>query len=471
MRIFRKIHHHDAESLDDMLERWRSYQRGPASRRKGEQDTKHWVISYSDQTALYYLFSSAPLWSRIWVMQELSCAHHVLLVAGNEVLDWKDVGSFLRDDNKPYADAFHVTGGHHSLHGAVVAIFGKVQTIQQQRRIMSDVKEGRYVSKLIDVLARFQYADASDQRDVVYGLLGLVSEEHPIKVDYAKPAQELFTDITRFFIDSTANLDIICQNPWDVIKERGKGSEKLPSWVVDFVNHRRFSVFKSGLESLLFAQRGIFSAGSSNCVVPSNVSQDGLLKTRGVLLDQLGPVHREDFKEEVQHRPRKWMQLYFQRELLDDASEVYQATGEPLLRAFWRTLVMDCKSYPTKRLSSKEIEADDKIFRQLIASDTPERGIQYDLASWLMLSRSLGNWLFTMSKTGLLLMTTDQAQEDDVLSILDGGRVPCLLRPFYEDNKLRYRMVHSVYIHGYMDGKAAIEVEEGRLQKQDIFLA
>ena len=71
-----------------------------------------------------------------------------------------------------------------------------------------------------------------------------------------------------------------------------------------------------------------------------------------------------------------------------------------------------------------------------------------------------------MSKTGLLLMTTKQAQENDALSILDGGRVLCLLRPFHDNNnELRYRMVHSIYIHGYMDGKAATEIEEGRLQK------
>lgn len=59
-------------------------------------------------------------------LQELSCAELVLLVAGNETLDWEDVAAFLRDENKTYADAFHVTGGHSSLHGAAVKIFGIV---------------------------------------------------------------------------------------------------------------------------------------------------------------------------------------------------------------------------------------------------------------------------------------------------------------------------------------------------------
>ncbi|TGJ84456.1 hypothetical protein E0Z10_g4336 [Xylaria hypoxylon] len=471
MRVFRGMCQHDAETLDRMQRRWKTRRRAPAG---GQNETPHWILSYDDQDALMYLFRQAPLWSRIWVMQELSCASRVRLIAGTETLDWEDVALFLGDDNKPYADAFHVTGGHQSLLGAVVSIFGLVQTIQQQRRIMKDVDEGKYESKLMDVLARFQYADARDPRDVIYGLLGLVSESHPIKVDYGKPARDLFTDTTKFFIDSKSNLDIICQNPWVVPRQVDEeGAEVLRSWVVEFTNDRRFALFEGGLESLLFAQRGIFSAGSSTCVVPCEVSQDGLLSTRGVILDTLGPVLQGDFQGlRLDRYPRKWMQLYFDKEQLDDGrSAVYTPTGEPLFRAFSRTLVMDCKSYPMQRLSPEDIEADEKIFRILAQSDTIEDSPQSELTSFYMFWRTLDNWVFAMSKTGLLLMVSKEAQEDDVLAILDGGKVPCLLRPFHEKDELRYRMIHSVYIHGYMDGKAATEVEQGQLQKQEFLLA
>ncbi|KAI0542551.1 heterokaryon incompatibility protein-domain-containing protein [Xylaria digitata] len=346
MRIFRDMLHHDAETLDGMLHRWQSRQRFRAGTR---DKTPRWILSYDDQEALTYLFREAPLWSRIWVMQELSCANHVLLVAGTETLDWEDVALFLRDDNKPYADAFHVTGGHSSLNGAVVTIFEVIQTIQQQRRIMKDVDEGKYESKLIDVLARFRYADLRDPRDVIYGLLGLVSELHPVRVNYGKPAWELFADVTKFFIDSSSNLDIVCQNPWVVPRPKDKDeAESLPSWIVDFKNERRFTLFEDGLESMLFAQRGIFSAGSSTCIVPCEVSHDGLLSTRGVILDKLGPVLRGDPQAPILERDlQKLTELYFEEgQLDDDSSALYTPTGEPLFRAFWRTLVMDCKAYP-----------------------------------------------------------------------------------------------------------------------------
>ncbi|KAI1424337.1 heterokaryon incompatibility protein-domain-containing protein [Xylaria sp. FL1777] len=110
LRIFRKIYNHDAETLDDMQRRWR--RRNPRALARGDQDeAQHWILSDDDETALKSLFRWAPLWSRIWVMQEISCAGRVLLIVGTETLDWDDVAAFLRDDNRPYADAFHVTGG------------------------------------------------------------------------------------------------------------------------------------------------------------------------------------------------------------------------------------------------------------------------------------------------------------------------------------------------------------------------
>ncbi|KAI0813604.1 hypothetical protein GGR55DRAFT_635050 [Xylaria sp. FL0064] len=340
---------------------------------------------------------------------------------------------------------------------------------------MKDIKEGRYESKLMDVLARFQYADAGDRRDIIYGLLGLVSERHPIKVNYAKTVPELFTEVTKFFIDSNANLDIICQNPWDV-RERKTEQEAaaLPSWVVDFANKRRFGLFEGGLESLLFAQRGIFSAGSPSCTVPCDVSRDGLLRARGVILDKVGIVLNGNLQGDfdVRQHPRKWMQLYFREPLLDDDAAVYQPTSEPLFRAFWRTPTMDCKSYPVQRLSQDEVEADEKIFKMLVKKDhLDEPDILYELVCWDMLFRTLRNWIFTRSKTGLLLMASKEPREDYVLAMLDGGKVPCLLSPFYDNNELRYRVIHSVYVHGYMDGRVASDVEHGRLQKQDILRA
>ncbi|KAI1814599.1 heterokaryon incompatibility protein-domain-containing protein [Poronia punctata] len=474
MRYFCNILNHDAETLESM--RMMSSKEDRRRARDGEPATS-WLLKYDAEWSLRTLFSHAPLWGRMWVMQELACARRVLLVAGTETLDWDDVASFLAEDNRPYADAFHVAGGHSSLFGAVVTIFGRVRTIQQQRRIVRDVEEGRYESKLIDVLARFKFADSRDPRDLVYGLLGLVSEPHPIRVNYAQPAKDLFVDITKFFVDSSGNLDIICQTPWTAdtkdYNDQTSSLAGLPSWAVDFTHSARFAFFEGGLESLLFAQRGIFSAGSPTCEVPCSVSSGGTLHVRGVILDRLGPIYDPE-TEPAEPTTEDWLQdrvrQYFQHEFLnEEGTAVYIPTGESLTRAFWRTLVMDCKSYPIKRLSEEEIEADEKIFIQTLEKTLESHGL-YQLVSYHMLNRGLYNWRYTRSESGLMVMVPRKAEPGDILAILDGGKVPSLLRACPGEDGLRYRVVHTAYIHGYMDGEVAAAVGEGRLEYQELLL-
>jgi hypothetical protein len=356
-----------------------------------------------------------------------------------------------------------------------VNIFGAVQTIQQQRRILKDVHEGKYESKLLDVLARFQYVDAMDPRDLIYGLLGLVSERHTIRVDYSKPAQEVFADTTRFFINTSANLDILCQNPWPARCEGGeKMIDGLPSWVVDFTHEKRASYFERSLEGMLFAQRGIFNAGPSACLIPCEVSQNRLLHLHGVMLDHVHLVDEVDYNQFGYLG--SWLQNMMPRHFganvrVEDESTTYPVTGEPLFRAYWRTVVMDCKAHPIQRLSQEDVEVDEKIFKKLLQHDPSQKGPnEYDLVSYRMWSRSQRYWVFAKSKKGLLLMVPKDTQVGDVIAILDGGKVPCLLRPVGASNELRYRWVNTVYVHGYMDGKAATEVEQGRLERCKITL-
>ncbi|KAI1819221.1 heterokaryon incompatibility protein-domain-containing protein [Xylaria intraflava] len=481
MRIFRNMHRRDKITLDTMLSRWQHRRDLLMNPQDDGGEAYHcWLLSYDEEDSLLQLFRYASLWSRAWVMQEISCAQRVLLLAGTETVDWSDINSFLGDENRPYADAFHVTGGHHSVYGILVSIFGLIQTIQQQRRIMKDVEEGKYESRLIDVLARFKYADARDPRDLIYGFLGLVSQKHTIRVDYAKPMEALSIEVTSFFINESANLDIICQNPWTVNGNAPRDRVSSPSWAVDFADERRSGHFEGGLEAMLFGQRGIFSAGPPSCSVPCKVSPGGLLHVSGVILDEVRVIV-EEHEAEDEEWYHMWINRFFDGEkLIRDNSATYVPTGEPHFRAYWRTLVMDCMSYPIRRLLPEDIEADDKVFTKMAQLDfARDHATATDdfvssfrkLRSSMMLNRSFVNWAFAMSKTGLLLMVGKNAQVGDVLAILDGGKVPCLLRPCRDGRELRYRVLNSTYIHGYMEGRAATDVQQGLLQKQEILLA
>jgi hypothetical protein len=100
----------------------------------------------------------------IWIMQEIRCAPKVILVLGMATLDWAIVARLL--DNENLQDAYHGPFGHRESHEyRVTDTFKVVQTIEHQREAVRKIGTPRHESRLIDVLARFRNANATDPRD------------------------------------------------------------------------------------------------------------------------------------------------------------------------------------------------------------------------------------------------------------------------------------------------------------------
>ncbi|KAH9904517.1 heterokaryon incompatibility protein-domain-containing protein [Xylariomycetidae sp. FL2044] len=479
----------DRQTLSSMVHYWHD--------REG-RETVH--ASRALVLLLRRVFRSAPLWSRLWIMQELSCAPRVTLVAGTETLDWELVEAFLGD--APYADAFH-TSWQHGLGKKLVAdVFGIVQTIHQQRQILRDSTAARgYRPTLMDVLARFKFALSSDPRDMIYGLLGLVPEEaRGIRPDYSKSVEEVFVDVTRFIIDSTGNLDIIFQNPWqmDVNCSRRDG---LSSWAADFTRAQGSVIFDNATNPVtLFAQRHIYDAGPPTCRMPCEVLDEGrLLRCRGVKIGEVGRILQPEYHEPGPHtggsdknrgkQIRNWMSLYFgdRLTLAQDETLIYPPTGETMFQAYWRTLVRDCKGYPIERLDDEDVATQSQKAREIVLwdgsadADNTLKTLSSKLPEGVW-HRDPDGWTFATTAPGgggLMMMLRQGARDGDVVAVLDGGKVPCILRPAGngdsddddDDDRPLYRFVNVAYVHGFMDGRARREVEEGRMKEQEFLLA
>lgn len=475
------------------------------------------IIRYDKQRILDAAFDQSLLWSRIWVMQELACAPRVVLVAGKTTLEWDLVSKFLGDT--PYSDAFHLPWSHGTLNNIKNHTFQKTQLIEHQRGIVRDMAEGKLTSTLMDVLSRFKFAESTDPRDHIYGLLGLVSEEHTIKPDYTKTVAQVFADVCKFFIDSSGTLDIICQNPWQVSgdtrhQEKANSNRithKFPSWVAD-LTMKNYSGVQDRFSALLFAQRGIFAAGPPNCETPCQISEDSIvLRVKAVLIGKIGKVLQPSYSPGAQTWAppsivtQRWAKLYFRDGNNDSEgnggdraaaaaaaawlASSYEPTGEPATQAFWRTVVMDCKAYPIRRLTKDEMSIEHVPFDKILmsvsssSSDLEEKKEQErkqenevaktkDLFSNPMFDRTCSSWYFTISENGLYCMIRMGAQEGDILAVLDGGKVPVILRPVDQErvDDSRYTVVGTAYVHGYMDGEAAAACEQGILARRDVDL-
>jgi hypothetical protein len=470
--LFKNIQRHDIHTLQAMESEWESEDRDRGRRtnlRFKEDGVTKYMMTYKERALLGKVFRWAPLWSRIWIVQELSCAPKVQLIAGTATLDWALVGSYLNDEK--YADAFHGVFGHGTISSVVREIFEFAKTIEQQRSIMRRVETDNYISSLMDVLARFRYAKATDPRDMIYGLLGLVSEEHPVMVDYSKTTAEVFADVTAAIINLHGNLDVICQSPWESF-----GSQKsagLPSWAADLMKKQASSTD----DQILFAQRGIFSAGSPTCDIPCHVLGGVVLRVRGCIIDKISPVL---WKREKNWRtlhgymglPSAWMEAYFQERFFQTDRGTYKISGESLIQAFWRTLVMDCKAFPISRLSEDDILHDSQIFDLLLDPETPkENEPLWKLRSYGMWSRNCHEWTFFTTDDGLFVMARDRVEKGDIVVTLDGAKVPVILRQIAgETSSDRFEIVCPAYVHGCMDNGALARFGKNDVPRQEFLI-
>ncbi|KAH8903333.1 HET-domain-containing protein [Coniochaeta sp. PMI_546] len=453
---------------------------------RGEE---HHELQYRQVDSLRAIFGRPKIWSRVWVMQELSCASEVTLVWAREELDWSVVSAFL--DNKAYADAFHMPQSHGSSSPITLGVMTAVIAIEHQRIIMREIEESGYHASLLDVLARFKNVHSTDPRDRVFGLLGLVTEQHDIRVDYGKSVGDVFAEVAVCLINSLGNLDIICQNPW----AKDKQTAGLASWVPDFADEEYSNRdARTGFARMLFAQRSIFTAGRAKCDVPVKVQvKDGKWKIRakGAVIGRLGRVLHEECHDDMSnennnsswsmHVARRWMLLYFSTELLDAPEDSRK------LEAFWRTLVMDCGAYPIRRLSDQLIEEnwpDWDFYLRYDGPMDPKEAKEEDRErleeSWWkystgrqMWNRNRDEWTFCLSDDGMYLMVRRGAREGDLVTVLDGGKVPVILReiPSEDGQEKEYVVVCAAYVHGFMDGKAVEMCEAGKLTEQEFLIA
>ncbi|KAM0239544.1 hypothetical protein ACHAP5_008267 [Fusarium lateritium] len=454
------------------------------------------------QRSLKSLFSRPKLWRRLWVMQELSLAPSVTLMCRGTELQWDLLTALFKDE--PYFDAFHMhTSSHMSSYYADFSeVFVPIKLIEDQRRLLSQE------SKLMDVLVRFRATESTNPKDKIYGLLGLVTEDHGIQIDYSKSIRDLYKEITASLINLSGNLDILCQNPFERKLEpsafqQDSNTPAMPSWVAQFDTKRQDCL------PLIFAQRSILNASTKRCQVPCRLlgSNKDVLALEGTILGTIGPILENGTPNKI--RAQNTMRLYLSEEALSHPGDhLYMpkfgdksiSTGETSIRAFWRTLVKDCTIPPRmRRLRPEEIESLDvqnrenlangdeqvKTYRiRLNASDSrsvfsydpsDDFGFSNDDSTRVMVVVSMmhetNDFVFATTDSGLYVLARPHIQQGDTVAVLDGGKIPMVLRKVeHEGLGDTFKVVCSAYVHGFMDGEADNGVDEGWVQKQDILL-
>lgn len=173
---------------------------------------------------------------RVWVIQEVCLAREVFFHFGKIIISIDQLHEVVQLRLKyPHTSALVDTRQRFYLpHDSLLTAFGVLQEFHTIRAFIKERREG--LRNLSDVYASFADQKATDPRDNIYALLGLM---HPqslggIQPDYLSDTASTYIDATVRMIDAQGQLSILGFAGLTRGTSILHSTRRLPTWVPDF---------------------------------------------------------------------------------------------------------------------------------------------------------------------------------------------------------------------------------------------
>jgi hypothetical protein len=435
-------------------------------------------FEYTKVFALSDLFQR-QYWKRVWIIQEVALSQKARLICGKVEIDfwivrhafytWRDMEySLIGIANQNLFSTFWLGLQYSPI--PLTAMLAKQEGIS-----------------LLGLVQRSGYALASDPRDKIYGLLGLIpSEKIPFLPDYNLVPRRVYTDFVISCIQESGQLLAICLRqpaPPDLQTVPG-----LPSWVPDIAD-------AEGTLSLHFGDfEGSYHAAGWNPAQWSVSPDFNELRALGIRCDVITGV------EDVQQRGEDiYTTLLRWWRLAERQDHKPHPCGLSKIQVFFLNIVKDMSRDRGTTLESKEMKLREKLFYKAagfamamlksgegvypISTDFPTQIIDDDLervidpaneqrSYWEFTSSIIGlipDYAFFISSQGYMAIGPRRAEKGDVICVLLGHPTPLILRPvdshyiLTEDSYIfvdnHYVLIGDSYIYGMMQGEI---VREGK---------
>jgi hypothetical protein len=392
-------------------------------------------------------FLRKPYWYRLWVVQELAVNHnHTLFLCGTRSLTREMVKMAVRCCQKLLRENSP----------AIITSNQDAWKISTRVYRLVDV-EPRLGEDAIPmgVLHLSREALASDDRDKVYGILGLLdpSIASQINPDYssANTVQTVFTAFTVAVIQATGNLDQIVYGPENL-------TTTWPSWIQDL----RLSFNRNHVRYL----RG--SKASLNCASDFrfiHINDKIHLRAKGILIDTIDGIASSPFCHDPPIYPaytptryKKSVSRVIGRTLSLDHPKIHRYPA--YMKLPWNcedsklsSLVatgdgMKFQSFREKnRMFILNGETLESYFPAHPSNESSAKTIEYHLHFAII---SMEGRKLCTTDTGYICLVPKTVKRGDVVVVLLGCNFPVLLRP----DKDMYRVVGECYVHGLMEGEA-----------------
>ena len=428
-------------------------------------------------SALIELINS-PYWSRVWIVQEIALGAEVWLHYGRHIFSLDVLFDAARLMRKHYYGCcyHHCAADTNNKWSNIFSILNSLDSIGDFSHLQSS-ERSRDITQLSKVLlAGMDFREATDPRDQVYGLLGLVPDcqnDRLLRPDYSLSVSQVYTRAAFKIMRDSGDLRLFSY------ADRLRRVEGLPSWCQDFAEKGIFNPYPYSWD--------FFNACSATGF-EVDLKPDSSLEVLGFHLDTVTEATSARTPESLTRSAlSRWIEdgLTLAREHCATKAGVYMANPPVHIEeAYGRVLIGDTFNLAdgsSRRATYEDIE----LFFGWLSWMNESVGLETkdwaarrppiifsEIFSTFM-TRTQSRKLFATKNrrlgmgVSIVFGEEKEVSPGDQVWLLQGSRLPIILRPIpvsahegqssaemQSRDGSHFALISTAYIHGIMDGEA-----------------
>lgn len=391
-----------------------------------------------------------PWWTRIWVIQEVVVSKLTWVLCGSDALGFHYLSHFFGYCHN--LASLPVREKSAQWHSMGLQLVSRMPTIQ--------IFDMPWKHRKIDLLLALSLVtierlfDATDPRDRIYALLGLLKEPYRMQtqVDYSVPWETVYRNVSCAMLENLG-LKVLSY----CAGSTPRLSKSLPSWVPDWTSPIKPSPLGIDNPDKLYSTSGDSSpsgdfSGSDGRITIAGFEVSTIQEIGLTIENSVVDVKSQKPASNADPGIRSWLQSIC--DLLSRSGVSGPEQTESLMR------IASADVYKTTNGDVERLQEEGTnsftAFYELLHKPTdrssPEsprlRATALGYRS-SMLSAGLSRRPF-LSSDNRVGLAPESAAVGDVISVFYGSDVPFVLRL---DGDGRYRLLGEAYVHGIMDGE------------------
>lgn len=375
-------------------------------------------------------FMQADWWSRLWTVQEVLLPPCAVVLWGPESISWSllEEASWAscQDGSWP-----HMTWAEHHIVNRFTVI---VRTLVIARE--SDAYD------FCETLVRFMDRQASEPRDRIFGLFGLLPPDE--RGSFHIPDDDYAVDIVKVHFQLDVELIRATNSLRCFIGMTGalQMTPGLPTWAMDWASRTGRIAMCDGYWNHVWLEQK-FNASAGRPLEMSVNEQDLSIKLSGTFVDRIVWIHEVpgfDMKDSRHGQAAPIIALYSalrDRVAFDEQyphTSPAMTTEEAILRSLLSDSITEDNGSPPER---RVVSEDELLLDSFLGgcSDDEERCLCQSLLAYA------AGHVFYITSNGYFGMGARYTQVRDEVWILFGGRTPYVLKPAENHGKRHYTLV------------------------------